>query len=377
MRRNVRTPWRAVAAMFVLNGALFGIWASRIPAVAEWHALSHGALGWLLLLLAGGAIVSFPLAGRLADRLGAATVTRAIAVAYVTSLLLIALAPTLPLLAAALFLFGMTHGAMDVTMNVWAAEVERHMARPVMSSFHAMFSLGAGIGAYTGYLAAAQGVDPSVHFALAGIGSAALTLPLAWIGWTSERRSDAGASIFALPRGTLLLVGIIAFCSSLGEGAMADWSALFILETTTATEARAALGYTAFSLAMVIVRLTGDHAIRALGPVRAAQLAGITAAIGVALAMFGGVFVTALAGFVLIGAGYAVIMPLAFSRTANDPVMSPGAALAAVSTLGYGGLLLGPPVIGFLAEASSIRAAFGVLALLACVIAALSPAMSR
>ena len=141
---DFRTSWRVVSAMFILNGALFGIWASRIPAVAIRFDLSPGDLGGLLLLMAVGAILSFPLSGRYSDKIGAARITWRFAFAYVGALFLIALAPSYGTLALALFLFGATHGGMDVAMNTWAAEAERHIGRPVMSSFHAMFSLGAG-----------------------------------------------------------------------------------------------------------------------------------------------------------------------------------------------------------------------------------------
>lgn len=363
--------------MFVLNGALFGIWAARIPAIAERHALSHATLGLMLLLLAGGAILSFPLAGRLSDKLGAARVTMMIAMAYAAALILIAAAPSLGLLACAILIFGATHGAMDVTMNAWAAEVERHLARPVMSSFHAMFSLGAGVGAGTGYLAASGNVEIAVHFPIACLGFAALTLPLANIGWQSDTQKDVAGPVFAIPKGPLFFVGLLAFCAALGEGAMADWGAIFLIQTTRASEATAALGYTVFSIAMVIMRLIGDHAIRTFGPVATCRYAGATAAAGALLMTAIGGYVAALCGFVLLGIGYAVIMPLAFSRAANDPNTSPGAALASVSTLGYGGLLLGPPVIGFLSSWTSIKAAFGVLTALAFLIILLSGALTK
>lgn len=370
---NIRTPWRAVSAMFLLNGALYGIWAARIPAIAQTHALGPGELGLLLLLLAGGAIISFPLAGRMADRFGAYRVTIRLAFAYTAALIAIALAPGVWTVAAALFVFGAAHGAMDVAMNTWASEVEKHMGRPVMSSFHAMFSLGAGVGAGTGVLAAAGGIGPQAHFALAGPVLAAVTLAVAWINWPRQPAPEAtGGSLLALPRGGLVAVGFVAFCTSLGEGAMADWSAVFLILTANVSEAVAALGYTVFSVAMVVMRLLGDRVIQHLGPVQAARGAGVLAFSGVVMAVSFGTMATVLVGFALMGLGYAVIVPLAFSRAANDPDMAPGAAIASVSTLGYGGLLLGPPLIGFLAELTSLRLAFILLGALAALIVVLA-----
>ncbi|MHA3977165.1 MFS transporter [Halovulum sp. GXIMD14794] len=372
--RRLRTPRLAVSAMFALNGALFGIWASRIPAVAERHALGPGALGVLLLLMAAGAICAFPLAGRGADRLGAYRLTFGLAIAYTGTLALLALAPTPLLLGVALFLFGAAHGAMDVSMNAWAGEVERHLRRPVMSFFHAMWSLGAGLGAGSGYLAARAGLGVSPHFLLAGALVAAIALTLARIEWDSPRRAPQG-KVFALPKGALAAVGFVAFCAAMGEGAMADWSAIFIVLTTGASEAAAALGYAAFSAAMVTMRLAGDRAVARLGTVRAARLAGLVAAAGITLALAVPGYGAALTGFALMGLGYAVVMPLAFSRAANDAEVPPGTAIASVATLGYGGILIGPPAIGFLAEATSLPTAFGLLLVLALSIAALAGVM--
>ncbi|WP_420014081.1 MFS transporter [Tateyamaria sp.] len=339
-----RATWIAVAAMFILNGALYGIWASRIPAMAARHGLDAGDLGWLLLLLAGGAIAAFPLAGRFADKLGAAPVTLAIAVVYTLALILTALAPGVPTLALALFAFGATHGAMDVAMNTWAGEAERHIGRPVMSSFHAMFSLGAGLGAAPGYVSERWDIGITPHFVLASIATAIIALAFARIPWTSPRQSGIDSTpLFPIPKGPLIAVGFIAFCSSMGEGAMVDWSALFLVEMAQVSPADAALGYTVFSIAMVITRLTGDQVTRRLGPTITARLAGIIATAGTCCAVFLGTYAWTLAGFALMGVGYAVIMPLAFSRAANDPDLPPGTAIASVSTLGYGGLLLAPP----------------------------------
>lgn len=373
---KIRTPWRAVAAMFILNGTLFGIWASRIPAVAEQHELGPGNLGGLLLLMAAGAIFAFPLSGRLSDQIGASSVTWGIAFGYVGSLFLIAAASNYTALAVSLFIFGATHGAMDVAMNTWAGEVERRIGRPVMSSFHAMFSLGAGLGAGSGFIAASYELNIIPHFVVAGTFASIVTLAIAKIDWISDTSKNVrGSPMFALPKGPLLAVGLVAFCASLGEGGMADWSAIFLVLVAGATEAQAALGYAVFSIAMVCMRLLGDRVTQNFGAVRSAQFAGTTAAIGVTCAVMFGTYTMSLLGFALMGIGYAVIMPLAFSRAANDSNIPPGAAIASVSTLGYGGILLGPPLIGFAAEATSIRHAFLMLAVLASVIVVLSKAV--
>nr|WP_171210717.1 MFS transporter [Ruegeria sp. HKCCA5426] len=361
--------------MFILNGALFGIWASRIPAVRDRLDLTHEALGLGLLFMAAGAVYSFPITGRLTDKFGAVSITRVIAVLYTLSLVLLAVAGSFWALAAFLFIFGAFHGSMDVAMNAWAAEVEQAYDKPVMSSFHAMWSLGAGLGALSGYGAVQLGMTVMQHFLLAGGVVVGLALVLSWVRWTSRRAASPGGAVFALPSGALILVGFTALCGALGEGAVADWSAIFLRDVTGAAESIAALGYAVFSVTMVAFRLAGGVVIARFGPVATARFGGVCAALGVLGVVSAVQPQLALAGFALMGIGYAVIMPLAFSRAANDPYVPPGQAIASVATLGYGGLLIGPPLIGFLAEMLTLRLAFMALLPLAIMIVILSGAL--
>ena len=381
---GLRTPRRAVAAMFMLNGGLYGIWASRVPAIAEIHSLSEGILGLLLLSMAAGAIVSFPLAGRLSDLFGSAWFTKRVAFVYGATLVALALAPNTWTLAVALFLFGAAHGSMDVSMNAWAGEVERMLGRPVMSSFHAMWSLGTGLGAASGYWAVRLGAEPTSHFLIGAALGLALTLPLGLIPWqtvppapkAAQGATEKRASFLVIPTGALALAGIMGFCSALGEGGMADWSAIFLVQVAGTNQAVAALGFATFSVIMVTMRLLGDQVITRLGAVRAARVSGMAAALGVLLAVGFANLPAALLGFALMGFGYALIFPLIFSRAANDDHLTPGAAIAAVATFGYGGGLIGPVLIGFLAELFSLRWAFAVLAGLAFVIVLLAGSLA-
>lgn len=368
--------WRAIAAMFALNGALFGLWASRIPAFKASHDLSHAGLGALLLLLAGGAICAFPLAGRLADRYGAARVTKRFAAIKILALLALAAAPNVATLALALFTFGAIHGGMDVTMNAWGAEVERWAKRPQMSSFHAMWSLGAGLGAASGFAAISLGASPLLHFALIGVPLAAGLFWLGHIPWHSvvapTTPNSEAKPTFSLPKGPLVLVGLLTFGAAMGEGAIADWSAVYLVDTGGAPENWAAMGYAVFSAAMVVMRLLGDRITSATSPQSAARVSGLVAALGAVLTVVFPTPAMMLTGFVLMGFGYALVFPLAFSRAANDPHVSPGRALASTATFGYGGILLGPPLIGFVANATSLRVSFGLLVALALMTALLS-----
>lgn len=366
----------AVSAMFFLNGILFGAWAARVPAFVDAFALDPATLGRLLLCLAGGAILAFPLAGWLTDRIGADRATRFIGVYYALALPLIALAPNSWGLAGALLLFGAGHGAMDVAMNGWGAEVERVYRKPILSSFHAMWSLGAGIGALTGGGAVALGLDPLAHFALVALVFGGITLGLALVPWESKRGLAGGAG-FALPTRSLVLVGIVAFCSSIGEGAMADWSAVFLIDIARTDEARAALGYSVYSAAMFVARMTADQVIHRFGPVPTARVAGLFAFAGLAVALTGQTLEAGLLGFVLLGLGYSVVMPLAMSRAANDPDTPQGRAIAGVATLGYGGMVLGPALIGGVAHLAGLPVAFWMVAVLALGISGLAGALRR
>ena len=173
------------------------------------------------------------------------------------------------------------------------------------------------------------------------------------------------APLFAWPSGALMLVGLVAFSSSMGEGAMADWSAVFLRETADATEANAALGYAVFSLMMVLTRLAGGLIVERIGPHGTTRASSATACLGLLVAIAGGSVPTVIFGFALMGIGYAVVMPLVFSRAASDPKVPAGPAIASVATLGYGGMLLGPPIIGFVAQFTGMRLSFLVLVALA------------
>ncbi|MDC0738968.1 MFS transporter [Cognatishimia sp. SS12] len=363
-----RRHWGAVSAAFITNAVFFGVWAARIPAVAERFAIPHSRLGLLLLLLAFGALLAFPLAGRLADRHGALRVTRILVCLNALAMVGLAAAPSLGLLAVALFVFGACHGAMDVAMNAWAAEVEQAAGKPWMPSFHAMWSLGAGFGALTAAGAVALGVPYGLHFLLAAALVPVFGLYGTKISWPTQAPGQIPAEtapLFSLPRGPLLFAGLLAGFATLGEGAVADWSALYLIEATAAQPHIAPLGLTVFSAAMVGMRLLGGLIIGALGAQRAGLASGIFALCGTTLLIALPEPMFALAGFMLMGFGYALAMPLAFSQAGNTPGVPPARAIASVATLGYGGMLMGPPMIGALTHVTTLRGAFGLLVLLA------------
>jgi MFS family permease len=378
-----RSPRWAVTAMFILNGALYGTWAARIPSIQQAFDLSPGDLGLLLLLMSGGAIAAFPVSGGLTDRFGAARVTLFCAVVCCLAVALVGYSPVIVILCIAVVLFGAGLGAMDVSMNAWAAEVERDYGRSIMSSFHAFFSVGAGLGAGLGAIAAWEEIKYGHQF----VAFALMLSPLIWFAalpqvWKTESNSASpidGTNLapetkkskgprLALPKGALLVVALVAFSCAVGEGAMADWSAVFLTSVILVGEGQAALGYTVFSITMVAMRFVGDRLIIRFGPVKILRFCGMAALIGSSItATASGLWVTYL-GLALMGVGYSIVFPLVFSRAANSKQLSPGVAIASVATFSYGGLLLGPPLIGFIAEISSLRFAFGLFVLLAFVV---------
>lgn len=368
----------SVATLFFINGTLFSTWVSRIPAIQSQHALSHGALGMVLLAASLGAITAMPFTGLLTVRYGSRTVCLFAAMSYAIATPFLAMAPGTGTLAIALLLFGAAHGCLDVAMNAQAAEVENLYGEPIMSSFHAWFSLGGLAGALIGGILARAHWPPAEHFL-----SIALVLGVApialWPMLYAERpilnikpRSDF---TIHLTDSTYLALGGIAFCAMIGEGAIADWSALFLRDVRHASEAISAVGYAAFSIAMTTGRVSGDLLVSRIGPVRMVQYGASTVVAGLALAVVFSSAWVALIGFAGIGFGFATIVPLTFSAAGQMSNAGSGTAIASVATKGYLGFLVGPPLIGFISQFVNLSFALGILIVTTCIILKLSSAV--
>jgi MFS family permease len=372
---RLRAARAAVAALFFLNGAGTANWVVRIPAVQDRLRLSEGALGIALLGVAAGALVAMPLTGRVIARHGSRPASRLAAIAFAGALALPALATNLTLLTLALVLFGVANGALDVAMNGQAATVERRYGRPIMASFHALFSLGGLAGAALGGSVAAYGVGPVPHLIVAAlvVGPAG--------AWATRRMLPANADAtpnspsFARPTRALLALGVIAFCVLLGEGAMADWSAVYLRNVVGAGPGLAAAGYAAFSLAMAAGRSVGDALTTRLGPTRLVRAGGAVAALGLGCALVPTHPWAAIVGFAAVGAGLSTVFPTLLATAGRLPRQTPGTAIAAVSTFGYTGFLAGPPIIGFVAEAFTLRGGLSVVVLTSLLIVLLAGAL--
>ncbi|MDC1016231.1 MFS transporter [Candidatus Thioglobus sp.] len=368
----------AVSLIFAINGMVFGTWASRIPAIVDFHDLSPGSLGLLIFIAGLSAVIAFSIFGRAADRYGAAFITKRATILLIPlTLIFIGFANSIEMLIFAVIFFGAIHGGDDVAMNAWAAEVEREYTRPVMSSFHAMWSLGAGIGAGLGSLLAYYEVAYKNHFSLTSIIIFFVALSVAFVPFKSQKNKKVAKSPFiSIPKGPLLPVAIITFFASLSEGAVADWSAIFLKSVASLNDGSAALGFTVFSVCMFSMRLMGDRISFKLGPSNAARYSGLVALTGSIILLISNSFLLLLLGFGFIGLGIAVIIPLAFSRAGNDKNISQGTAIASIATLGYGGMLLGPLFLGLLAEITSIKTSFIILPIMAFFIFSLSKHLS-
>ena len=375
---NIKNARFAVIVIFAVNGVLFGSWASRIPAISNFHNLSPASLGLLIFLLGLSAVVAFSAFGRAADKFGASFVTKLASCTLLPlTLIFIAYANSIWTLVAAIIFFGAIHGGIDVAMNAWAAEVERKSKRPLMSSFHAMWSLGSGIGAGFGVLLTTHKFGVEAHFTIISVVVFLITLSILAIPFQSEtKQKNKDAPFISIPKGPLLAVAFITFFASLGEGAVADWSAIFLIDVASVEEGTAALGFAAFSICMFSMRLMGDKIISIIGPSKTARYSGLVALIGATILITFESFIPLVIAFSLIGLGIAVIIPLAFSRAANDKNISQGTAIASIATLGYGGMLIGPLFVGFIADATSIKTSFLIFPILAFLVFALSKHLS-
>jgi MFS family permease len=353
-----RHPGRvAVAAAFLSHSLITGTWASRIPAIKHSLGLSDGQLGIALFGMAAGTLVGGRLGGVVATRAGAWVVVRAGIPIFAAVLVAAALAGSLAALTATMVVFGAAAAMVDVSMNAEAVVVERAAARPLMSGFHGMWSLGLLGGAVVGVLAAAVGARPSAQFAVVAAGVAAGSAPmLARLPHRAARGPEAARAPdrWSLP---LVVLGLIAFSSFLSEGAAADWSAVYIRDEAGATSAVAAAGFAGFSLGMVAARFAGDRAVAAAGPVRLVAVSGAVALGGLALALAAPGAATGTVGFTLLGLGVGPVIPTVVSAAGNAGLGTLEGVVSRLFTIGYFGGVSGPAIIGFASSQVGLRSA--------------------
>jgi predicted MFS family arabinose efflux permease len=373
---HLRRARVAGCLLFLLFGGALGAWTARVPAIKHGIGLDDWHLSVALLGLAAGAITGQLLAGRLVDRFGSVRVAAPTALLEGALLLPTAYAPNLALLTAALLVFGASHGVLNVAMNANALGVQRAYGRPIISSFHAVYSIGGFAGAALGGLCAHLGWSARATFLLV----AALTTALAgWaLAWLAPEPAASPAEAGPEQAGRLdgvLILGGLAFCALVGEGAAADWSAVYLRDNLGGSAGFAAAGYAAFAVAMTAGRLVGDRLTTLLGPVRLVRTGGLLAAAGLGAALLVDAPWAGVTGFACLGAGLSCVAPQVFSAaTARNPAR-PARALSAAVSLGYAGFLAGPVLIGLATRLVPLPAALLIPAALALTVAAAASAV--
>ncbi|MBE7177587.1 MAG: MFS transporter [Mucilaginibacter polytrichastri] len=359
---SVKTQRYAVAAFFFFYGLSFASWASRIPSIQQELNLNDAQLGGVLLALPLGLFISLPFAGWLISKTGSRIVVLISAVLYTSFLLLIGLASSVALLVSVLFLFGFAGNMLNISVNTQAVSVESLYPKPIMASFHGMWSLAGFAGAAIGTIMMAYHVVPLYHFSLIWFVALLSTVISSRYLLKTDINSGEAKPIFSLPDKEIFSLGAIAFCSMMCEGAMFDWSNVYFKKIVMVPPAWVGAGYTAFMITMAGTRFVADWLTHRFGLKKILIGGGLLAATGLLTAVIFPVLPLAILGFLIVGMGTSSVIPLVYSAVGKSKTMSPGVALAAVSTLGFFGLLLGPPVIGFVAGASSLRWSFLIIA---------------
>ncbi len=365
----------ATALMFLAYGTILGAWTARIPAIKQGLNLGDGQLSIALLGFAAGAISGMQVAGRLADQYGGARVMIPMAVLDSALLILPAYAPTLLLLVGALFAFGAVHGTLNIAMNANAVAVERAYGRPIMVSFHAVYSVGGFVGAATGGLFAQAGAGPAGTFIAVATVMAGTALAAArWVYEATDRLDEpADAAKQRMPG--IVFLGVLAFCCLVGEGAAADWASVYLRDALGSSAGFAAAGYAAFSIMMVVGRLTGDRLAAVFGRVRLVRACGVLAAVGLGSALLAGHPAAGVVGWACFGAGLSCIAPLIFSTAGAHNPAHAGRAIARVASLGWVGFLVGPIAIGGAAELTGLSIALAIPVALALFVALAAAAL--
>lgn len=359
----------AVSSLFFLTGLCFASWASRIPAIQQALHLSEGGLGGVLLALPIGSMISMPVAGLLIGRFGSKQVVLTAGLIYAVVLPLIGLVQTPWQLFAVLVLFGFTGNLANIAVNTQAVAVEAMYGRTIMASFHGLWSLAGFTGAAIGALMAGQEIVPYQHFFLITVIAVLIVAVSAKHIVAQDVNTQEKQTLLIKPDRFLMILGVIAFCSMICEGTMFDWSGVYFKKVIHAPDGIAGIGYAAFMSTMASFRFIADWLTTRFGARKVLQLSGILTASGLLIAVLLPYFATAIFGFLLVGAGVSSVVPLVYSAAGKSKTLSPGMALATVSTIGYLGFLIGPPLIGFVAQASSLSISFSIIALMGICIA--------
>ena len=367
------TPRVAISATFAVDGAVLGGWFAHLPDAQAHYHLSKGELGSTLLFSSVGALAAMSLSGRLLHRFGSRRITLLTAILALGVVPLLLRSSTPNGLALTLVLLGAVNGTLDIAMNDHAVSIQTRADRPILSSVHGWWCVGGFFGGLGTALANRVGLRPEDHLVLASVALLVAVFIAARGLLPDENAPEEDDVRFALPRGTLLRLGLLCLVALFAEGALLDWSAVYFRDELRASSSMAALGFGVGSGAMAIGRLTGDRLVAGLGRAGAVRLSGLLTGAGLLLAVATPSPVVAFLGFGLAGLGLANVVPVFFAAAAEVPGVSSGAGIAAVASMGYAAFLGGPPIVGNVAEATSLRVAVGLVGAFAFLIALYGP----
>jgi MFS family permease len=368
MDRSRRAYRIAVGVLFFLQGICFASWASRIPSIQQQLKLSDTTLGVILFALPVGSMVALPLAGWLVTRFGSKRVATNALLFYSILLLFIGLSHTVFFLAASLFLFGMAGNVSNIAINTQAVGVEARYGRNIMASFHGLWSLAGFTAAGFGTFMIGNEIIPFRHFLIiAAVLFAGVAASFQYL-LPNEEKQSTGTPLFVRPDKALLQLGLLAFCCMICEGAMFDWSGIYFRKVVKAEAGMIGAGYTAFMLTMASGRFIADRIVHRFGFTTTIRLSGILIAAGLGIAVSFPYITTAITGFLIVGFGVSSVVPLVYSQAGKSRTVSPGMALAAVSSIGFLGFLIGPPLIGIVAGFFSLRISFLIIAIIGLIV---------
>ena len=355
----------AVSVFFFCQGLAFANWASRIPDIKSSLHLSEAGLGSILLALPVGQLLTMPFSGRLVTRFGSKYVLRVAVVGYVLSLTNIGLVEKPWQLALALCAFGIFGNMCNISVNTQAVHAEALYNRPIMASFHGIWSTAGFTGALIGSLMMKLDIKPYYHFWIIAVFSISMMLIFnRYLLLTPTSKSASSFTKFKMPHGSLMLLGVIAFCCMSAEGCMFDWSGVYFKQVVKAEGSLVSLGYASFMIMMATGRFTGDRLALKFGRKKMVQLSGVLIFIGMMIAVLFPTIVMATIGFLIIGFGVSSIIPLMFSTAGKIKEVASGIAIATVSGIGFFGFLIGPPLIGYIAQLAGLQYSFAVIAVL-------------
>lgn len=368
MNFSPKTYRIAVSGLFFMAGLCFSSWASRIATIQQELGLSEAGLGAVLFALPVGLMLSLPVSGWAVTKIGSRRVLTASLSLYGIALVCLGLVNHVWLLALCLVAFGMASNATNIAVNTQAVATENLYPKPIMASFHGLWSLAGFAGAGVGTYMIGNNIRPFYHFLVIG-GIVLAAVGICWNFLHNDKNPVSVGPAFVKPDKSLVTLGIIGFCSMVVEGAMFDWSTIYFKKVVLAEKGWIGAGYTAGMCAMAAGRFLADSFAHKYGLNTTLQLSGILSLCGLLTAVAFPVLFPAMIGFILIGLGISSVVPMIYSAAAKSRTMSAGAAIASVSTISFTGFLVGPPVIGFLAEATNLKISFLFLAVMAlCVI---------